>query len=342
MTARIRVQVLALGGTISMTGADESGVRPTLSAEQLLRSVDTAPDLDISAETLMTVPGAHLTIDDILRVQARAREELDEGAAGVVVVQGTDTLEEAAFVADLVHDRPEPVVFTGAMRHPESLGADGPANLRDAIVAAVSVRDAGVLVCMGTELHAARFVAKTQAFSPAAFVSMNSGPVGWVIENRASLLTRLPDKPRFALDALPPGHPDPYVPIHRVSLGDDATSLQALASSEPAGLILEGFGVGHVNPETADVAQELATRIPVVLASRTGAGTVLTSTYGFVGSERDLLGRGLISAGPLNGLKARLLLSLCLRAGYDQPATADTFAAWSETRVDTVWPSGRR
>ncbi|MFP3914030.1 MAG: asparaginase, partial [Actinomycetota bacterium] len=173
------------------------------------------------------------------------------------------------------------------------------------------------------------FVVKAHAFSPAAFVSVNGGPLGWVIENRVTVHALPPESPRFRLEEAGPGGEDPYVPIHRVVLGDDATALRALAGSQPAGLVLEGFGVGHVNRDVADAAGELAARIPVVLATRTGAGTVLTSTYGFDGSERDLLGRGLISARSLNSLKARLLMSLCLRAGYDRRVTAQRLEAWS-------------
>jgi L-asparaginase len=327
VSGRSRVHVIALGGTIAMTAQSDEGVRPTLSAGDLLGAVGDAPNVDITAESLTTVPGAYLTVDDTLQVCARAMEELAHGAAGVVVVQGTDTLEETAFVADLVHAGREPIVFTGAMRHPASLGADGPANLRDAIVAASTLENCGTLVCMGTELHAARFVVKGHAFAPAAFVSPSCGPVGWVVENQATLHTMVTAVPRFALAELGEG-PHPYVPIYRMSLGDDAAGLEALAASSPAGLVLEGLGAGHVNPAVADAAAMLATSVPVVLASRTGGGSVLTSTYGFEGSERDLLRRGLLSAGRLTGVKARLLLGLSLRVD-DAAARRRRFAAWS-------------
>jgi L-asparaginase len=65
----------------------------------------------------------------------------------------------------------------------------------------------------------------------------------------------------------------------------------------------------------AEPLESLSSEMPVVLASRTGGGEVLRNTYGFTGSETDLLGRGLIGVGMLDGPKARLYLSLLLRSG---------------------------
>jgi L-asparaginase len=71
---------------------------------------------------------------------------------------------------------------------------------------------------------------------------------------------------------------------------------------------------------------DLVTVMPVVLASRTGAGATLHGTYDYVGSEVDLLPRGLIPAGDLDGLKSRVLLTLLLAAGADRAEMVQAFA----------------
>lgn len=82
----------------------------------------------------------------------------------------------------------------------------------------------------------------------------------------------------------------------------------------------------------------LADRIPVVLASRTGAGSVLAGAYGFPGSERDLLTRGLIAAGFLDPLKASILLHALLAISADRKMISAAFAAAGGHADPATWP----
>jgi L-asparaginase len=322
------VAVLSLGGTIAMTPGDERGVVPRLGAADL---VDAVPGLDasgikVSVQDVCRVPSASLTFADVGAAMAAAREHLDGGVDGIVLTQGTDTIEETGWLLDLLHTGRQPLVVTGAMRNPSLAGADGPANLLAAIQVAAdpAATGLGCLVVLADEIHAARWVRKTHSTSVAAFASPGRGPIGHLAEGMPTLWGRprrldLPvlDVVR-ALRAVPA---TPAVAIVPMALADDGHLLAALepgiAAGQLHGLVIAGFGVGHVPATCTELLARIAERIPVVLTTRTGAGPVATATYAFPGSESDLLDRGLVRGGWLDPYKARILLHLLLAAGAD-------------------------
>lgn len=61
----------------------------------------------------------------------------------------------------------------------------------------------------------------------------------------------------------------------------------------------------------------IAAGAPVVLATRAGAGSTLTHTYGYPGGEEDLIRRGVVMAGFLPPRKARLLAAVLADASRE-------------------------
>jgi L-asparaginase len=323
-----KVSVLSLGGTIAMASGGGSGVIPTLTGEDLISAVpQLADEAEVTASSFRQVPGAHLRIEDLAQTAAEIVRLAGEGSDGIVITQGTDTIEETAFVLDLLADTEAPLVVTGAMRNPSLPGADGPANLLASVQVAASSAAGGLgtLVVFNDEIHAARHVRKSHTQNPAAFSSFPVGPVGWVAEGKPRIALRVPRTPRLQIPEVASAR---TVALVTVALGDDGSLLPAVERSGYAGLVLEAMGGGHVPAAMVEALASLADKMPVVLASRTGGGEILRHTYGFPGSETDLLDHGLIPAGPLDGPKARLLLTLLLMSGIDREDIPTAFDRW--------------
>ncbi|MFM0632302.1 asparaginase [Paraburkholderia xenovorans] len=327
-----RVAVAALGGTICMAPDVQSdGVMPKLSAQQLL---DAIPNLgavaQLEAQTLRQLPSPSLSFDDLLEVLRWADEQVAQGAAGVVVTQGTDTLEESAFLLDLYWPHPQPLVLTGAMRAAEAVSADGPANLRAAVTVAADAgsRTRGVLVVMNDTIHAARWVQKTHALAVDAFTSPVAGPAGAMVEGSPHYFH--PPGQRTTLAQ--PRDAGMRVALLESCLGDDGELLDLAVKAGYQGSVIAAFGVGHVSFAMAKRIGTLAPAYPVVIASRTGAGSTTERTYGFEGSEIDLRRRGAILAGWLGPRKARLLLWALLAAGSAPEEIRKAFASFGRMR----------
>jgi L-asparaginase len=305
-----RVRILAAGGTIAMVGGE--GATPQLDAQALVDGIAAlGTHVGLEAETVVNVPSAHLTLNDQLVICRAARDAARRGI-GVVVTHGTDTLEETAMLCDVIHDAEAPIVFTGAIRVASAPGADGPANLLDAAAVAASREAAGmgVLVVFGGEIHHARCARKTDTTSLTAFSSPQTGPLGRVTEGHATIWSRLPRNP--PLD--PPGLEKDVLIVPTVS-GDDGTLARAALGTEPDGVVIGTLGAGHLAPTLLELWAEAAERMPVVAYSRPERGVVLTGTYGYAGSERDLRGTQIIPAGFLSPQAARMKLLACLAAG---------------------------
>jgi L-asparaginase len=317
----------AAGSHAGGPGGPGPGARPTLTADDLLAAVPGIAEVaDVRGTSFRQFPSPELTFGDLFALAGEIRDRIDGGADGIVVTQGTDTLEETAFALDLLCEAGAPVVVTGAMRNPGLPGADGPANLLAAIrvAACAGARGLGATVVFNDEIHPARFVRKTHTTSPATFRSAPAGPLGWISESRVRLAARPGAYPRLPV---PADAPAARVALVKLALGDDPGVIGCVSEAGYGGLVVEAYGGGHVPGRFVAPLAELALRMPVVLASRTGSGEMLRQTYGFAGGEMDLLGRGLISAGALDGLKARILLTLLLTREAKRQEIDEAFAA---------------
>jgi L-asparaginase len=151
------------------------GPVPALSGEEIIARVEGLGEIaDLTAINFALLPGPHMTPARMLELaQCVTKQLADDRIAGVVVTHGTDTLEETAYLLDLVLDSDKPVVFVGAMRNSSELSWDGPANLRSAVRVAIEpdARGLGVLVVMSDQLIAASDATKTHTEAANTFQS---------------------------------------------------------------------------------------------------------------------------------------------------------------------------
>jgi L-asparaginase len=321
-----RVALVFTGGTISM-GFDPvaGGNVPSLDGAAILART---PGLSEIAEVVPIdrglTPASHFSFNDLLAIWADVRSALDDPSIdGVVVVQGTDTIEETSFAWDLLHGGDQPVVVTGAMRAPHEDAFDGPANLRDAVAVAAApvTRGIGVVVTLAGTIESADDVQKTHTTSFTTFQSPNGGSVGRVGEGTVTLAR--PRGPRRYVDT---DRAASRVHLITAGIDTDGALLTAAVASGADGIVVAATGSGNTAPGMlAAAAAAMDAGTPVVLASRCAAGAVGTA-YAFPGGGATWVRAGAIPAGHLCAIKARVALALGLGAGLDRAGLAALLA----------------
>ncbi|TAJ31151.1 MAG: asparaginase [Reyranella sp.] len=334
-----RIQVLALGGTIA-TRPDASGaMQMGLGADDLVAAVPQLATLaDMRAETVSRV-GSHSLSFDQIHTLASKINGLD--VDGVIVTQGTDTLEETGFLLDLLVERDVPVVVTAAMRNPALTSPDGPGNLLAAVRVCcdpwvrANAAKLGVMAVMLDEVYAVADVLKVHPTRLNAFASPQTGPIAALVEDRVvplSLPVRTPvEAARARLKGkLRPG--EQLVALLWMSIDEPGNLMRAMLDHRDRlgyrGVVIGAMGGGHVPERAIPLAVRLAEIMPTVIAPRAGGGPMLRQTYGGPSSEIALRKAGLIWGGRLHPLKARVLLDSCLRATLDRAAIGEVFDAF--------------
>ena len=268
----------------------------------------------LQVEQLANLDSADLQFQHWKRLVTRIREAFAESCelAGVVITHGTNTLEETAWLLELLIDDPRPVVLVGAMRPATALSADGPLNLFQALQVAGSpqARGHGVLVVMDGQIHGARAVTKVATQGVGAFQSPDLGPLGWVDDSGVHLpeASRFRSVP-FATLALPAQWPE--VAILYGCVNPSLALVSSLSHAGVKGVVWTGTGAGQLSSGEREAIKTWSGVLPLMLrASRCGRGPVHPCPL------QDEL--GLLPAGTLNPQKARILLLLALIAGMER------------------------
>jgi len=321
-----KILLIMTGGTISMKNVVNMGVVPTSELADFLTKF---PQLNgvanVEVMDYLNIPSPYMTPKMMFGL-AKLIDTKILAYDGIVVTHGTDTLEESAFMADLVLTTRKPVIFTAAMRSGSDLGLDGPRNIIGSVRVASHHEsvDKGVLVVMNDEIHTARDVVKTDSGKVDAFTSPGLGPLGIVdpdriVYHRASLY-----RENVWTEVL-----DTRVDLIKAVCGMDNKYIDCSIDNRARAIVIEAFGRGNLPKEVLEpIKRAIAKNILVVIASRTLTGRVLPE-YGYDGGGKHLSDMGAILAGDLKGIKVRLKL-MTLFGKYDDNELVRRFFSKSQ------------
>ncbi len=321
-----RLKVLATGGTIAYRWDEaEGGAVAALTGDDLVQAVpQLAEAARVDVIQMGNVASPVLAPTDFLAF-ARECERIataDE-ADGIVLTMGTATLAECAYTLHLLLDLDIPLVVTGAMRTHSHPSPDGPGNLLDSGLAAISdeTRGWGVFVCTNGELHDPREAVKSNSIDLYAFTSPGFGPVGMVRNGKAVMMRR----PTIR-EHIPVENVDARVSIVQAVEGDDGKLVDAAAEFSD-GIVIVGFAPGCVPPGMMPAIERAAARgRTMVLVTRSYGGSLATGVYAKTGGGIEhLLETGVLPGGSLRAAKAQIKLMLALSSTKDPGRLSELF-----------------
>ncbi|MDR2980651.1 MAG: asparaginase domain-containing protein, partial [Puniceicoccales bacterium] len=217
------ITVLATGGTIAgaQASTSDAGYKAgSFSVNDLIQAVPQLKNIaTISGEQVANIGSQTMNHEVWLKLAERTNAALAaHDTTGVVITHGTDTLEETAYFLSLVVKSDKPVVLVGSMRPATAIGADGPANLYNAVALAgdPNAKGLGPLVLLNDVFHYAREAQKTNTTHLDTFHSPNRGPAGVMNTGKAFFYsknnTKLGTKSEFSVQGMKP-QDLPYVEI---------------------------------------------------------------------------------------------------------------------------------
>lgn len=331
------VRALLLGGSTIAGMVDKDGNPGRADLAEYIRSMhEFDGNINISIVTREDiVAGYMMQIPDILETVREIRRAIDEDKAdGVVVVMGTDCMEEAAFAFETLLQTDVPVVVTGAMRIATARGAEGPANLLNAIRAAASdaLYGLGVVVILNEWIHSAIYVQKLHPSNCAAFGS--EFPIGMVAEGDVSIRTK-PVRRKMPWINVRTGVKD--VLLQTCYLGMNEKVFNHIEEDGYAGLVVAGTGGCDIAKPVFEKLEELhekyGDKLPIVVGTRIGKGEPFMVTYGdYRGAPSYYDKAGYLKSGQLDCLKARILLILLLMSECTPEQLHESFRMYSRTR----------
>ncbi|RNJ25668.1 Glu-tRNA(Gln) amidotransferase subunit GatD [Halosegnis longus] len=342
------VALVSTGGTIASTVDYRTGaVTAQFDAEDVLRAVpDLAGRANYRGRVVANILSENMDASIWQELADAVHEEIANGADGVVVMHGTDTMQYTASALALMLDTPVPVVFTGSQRSADRPSSDNVMNAVCAVEAA-KADCAEVLVCMHASesddecaLHRGTRVRKGHTSRRDAFETVGAPALGTVDYDTATGETP-EDAVEFRGDYVARGERDlalapalnEDVELLKFHPGMDPARLESLSGAD--GIVIEGTGLGHVHTDLIPTLAEFVDDGTVVaMSSACIEGRVCDRVYD---TGRDLLDAGVVEAEDTLPETAYVKLMWALENHDDPAAAMGTDLAGEATDRSTPW-----
>ena len=297
------ISIISTGGTVaSIIDYKTGAVHPAFTADDLLRAT---PELlehaNINGEAILNILSENMKPDYWIKAARSIADEINNGAYGVVVAHGTDTMHYTSAALSFIMDTPVPVVLTGAQRSSDRPSSDAFLNLMGSVTAAKS-DIAEVTVCMhATEddsycyLHRGTKVRKMHTSRRDTFRSINTRPIAKVRNGNLKILDENQVyKKRKNGEVNLQDNLEPKVAFIKSYPGISGEIIDYHIDKGYKGIVIEGTGLGHC-PDYLIPAVSRATDsgIPVIMGSQCLYGRVNMNVYS---TGRELVSAGVISA----------------------------------------------
>lgn len=320
-----RIVIYTTGGTIQCSKDALSGkVAPTLTGAQMLERLTALKDhFAMEIIEIFNMPGSDLTLEDgLVLARSLRKTQMRDDIDGIVVLQGTDTMDEIPFFINVAVECRKPVVFTGSMKSTHDLYSDALGNVFGAATVACDPQSAGrgVLVYFNETIFSADDVNKYHSSRIDAFRSP-LGPLGTIIEDRVRYYRSNRQKTVYPVNRV-----DFKVPILKCYAGISPELFEFLVKSHCDGIVIEGYGTGNIpNYLSEPVREAVSQGICVIITTRCVDGESY-ACYDYVGGGVQLERFGAILSGEMNAIKSRILLIAMMACGKSIEEIREAFS----------------
>ncbi|MFH0904791.1 MAG: Glu-tRNA(Gln) amidotransferase subunit GatD [Methanobacteriota archaeon] len=295
-----RISILSTGGTIASKIDYRTGaVTSQFNAEDILRAIPELEDIaNYNCRMIYSILSENMRPSYWVELARAVYEEIKNGADGIIITHGTDTMMYTAAALSFMIETPIPIVLVGSQRSADRPSSDNAMNaVCAAVVATSDIAEVCVVMHGSTSddfcsIHRGTKVRKMHTSRRDAFQSINAKPIGHVEypSHKMKILSnhvKRGEKKLALHDKL-----EPKCALIKYATGASSESLLFHSGSGYKGIVIEGTGLGHVSTEWVPIIRTTTNAgIPIVMVSQCINGRVCDRVYD---TGRDILKAGAI------------------------------------------------